>query len=154
MKLEINEELYRYTYAEEMLFDASKNKVIYKPVTYIFDAYSFSICRNDSDEAKAADDPIVFPAIAGIEAQRAYVKALNNRKLNNAFKNLDDDAFSKTFWHYFDDGRQRLGDYREFEEYFRIKKIIDWCEENSIPYYLSEDLKWVLDYKEPHIFLD
>lgn len=137
MKLEINRELYSYTFSSDV---------------YIFDPYSFAIYKKDSDESKSIDTPIIFPTVARIEAQKAYVNSLNNKKLYNKFKNLNDGEYSNRFWHYFDDGWQKLIDYERFEDYYRIKRIVDWCDENYIPYFINqkdEFIKRVLDYKNP-----
>lgn len=153
MILEINEDLYRYTWALEMIMDESRLKVIYKHVTYVFDVDSFIVCRKDSSEAEAVEKYIVFPAIERVDAQRAYVSSLNNKRLNNAFGNLDDNEFFDKFWNYFDDGGQKLRDFEMFEEYYRIKRIVEWCEENAIPYYLNkkdELIKRALDYGQKY----
>lgn len=149
MILEINRDLFDYTDAVEMIWDEPRLKVIYKQVTYIFDTDSFIVCRKDSPEAAAVENFIVFPAVERVDAQRAYVSLLNNRRLNNAFGNLDDKEFFDKFWNYFDDGGQKLHDFEMFEEYYRIKRIVQWCEENAIPYYLNkkdEFIKRALDY--------
>lgn len=149
MNLEINEKLYYYTFGEEGYLNEQMLRVLYRPITYIFDPDSFIICRKDAPEAESVENPIVFPAVSRIEAQRAYVGALNNKKLQNDFKNLDDDKFWNLFWGYFDDGAQKLRDYEMFEEKYRIKRIVDWCEENYIPYFINkkdEFIKEVLDY--------
>lgn len=139
MELEINHELYSCTFP---------------PNVYVFDPYSFTICKKDSDESKSIDSPIAFPSIERIEAQRAYVDSLNNKQLNIKFKNISDGEYSTKFWHYFDDGWLKLNDYERFEDYYRIKKIVDWCEENYIPYFINrkdEFIKRVLDYKTLHL---
>lgn len=143
MKLAINERLYSFTNAIEMYLDENEAyplgmKVIYKPVVYIFDWYSFSVCRKDSKEAESIENPIIFPAVTSLEAQKAYVKSLNNRRLNNIFNRLSDEEYSNVFWKYFDDGWQELGKYYKFEEKYRLNRIAEWCEENYIPYYFDK----------------
>lgn len=143
MKLAINERLYSFTNAIEMYLDENEAyplgmKVIYKPVVYIFDWYSFSVCRSDSEEAESIENPIIFPAVTSLEAQKAYVKSLNNRKLNNIFNRLSDEEYSNVFWKYFDDGWQELGKYYKFEEKYRLNRIAEWCDENYIPYYFDK----------------
>lgn len=149
MKLEVNEELYRCTFSEEGYWNERMTRVFYRTVTYIFDSDSFIICRKDAPEAEAVENPIVFPAVSRIEAQRAYIGALNNKKLQNDFKNLKDDEYWKLFWRYFDDGARKLQDYEIFEERYRIKRIVDWCEENYIPYFINKGdkfIKHIMDY--------
>lgn len=141
MKLKIDRALYQCTFAEEMLLDDTGYKVLYRPVAYIFDPYSFIVLRSDTEEAKAVENAVVFAAVSDVEAQRAFVASINDRRLVQAFRDLDDDAFSNKFWRYFDDGGQKLSDYRCFEEYYRIKRIADWCDENYIPYYLDRSDK-------------
>ena len=125
MNLEITEELYRYTFAE-------------KNGEYIFDTDSFIVCRADSDEAAAIKSPVVFPAISQIEEMKAYVKQLNNTKIQHAFHNLTDEEYKDVFWKYFDDGGNNLM-YVQFEKYFRITKIIEWCNDNGIPYFIKDE---------------
>lgn len=158
MKLEINERLYNCTDAMEMYLDVNESyplgmKVIYKPIVYIFDWYSFIVCRKDSEEAESIENPIIFPDVTPLEVQKAYVKSLNSRKLNNIFNRLSDEEYSKVFWEYFDDGWQNLIDYNMFERKYRLNRIAEWCEENYIPYYFNkkdEFIKRTLDYKINH----
>lgn len=143
MKLEINEKLYNCTNAIEMYLDENEAyplgmKVIYKPIVYIFDWYSFIVCRKDSEEAKSIENPVIFPAVTTLEVQKAYVKSLNSRKLNNTFNRLSDEEYSEVFWKYFDDGWQELGKFYVFERKYRLNRIAEWCEENYIPYYFNK----------------
>lgn len=150
MILEINEELYGFTFAEKSFLDLN-NKVIYEPVTYLFDLDTFVVCMSGTDETEAMERTIVFPAVTRAEAQKAYIKSLNNKKLNSIFYCLNDNDYWSTFWKYFDDGGEKLTTFNRFERYYRIKKIVDWCEENNIPYYINKKdqfIKCVLeDYK-------
>ena len=152
MILEINEELYMFTFAEQSYLDMNKNKVIYEPVTYIFDLDTFLVYPSENEEAKTVNRAIVFPSVTRAEAQKAYIKSLNNKKLNYIFKDLDDNDYWNTFWKYFDDGGEKLNDFNSFEEYYRMQTIIDWCEENNIPYWINKKdqfIKMVLEnYKQ------
>ena len=125
MILTINEELYRFTFAE-------------RPVTYIFDPDSYLICESGTDEAAAVENPILFPSATRAEAQKAYIKSLDNKRLNHIFKGLDDREYWDTFWKYFDDGGLKFHDFNLFEDRYRLNMIISWCEENNIPYYLDK----------------
>ena len=82
MILEINEELYMFTCAEQSYLDMNKNKVIYEPVTYIFDLDTFLVYPSETEEAKSVNRAIVFPSVTRAEAQKAYIKSLNNKKLD------------------------------------------------------------------------
>ena len=67
------------------------------------------------------------------------MKSLNNRKLNKIFSEItSDDRYSEVFWKYFDDGWHNLTDIYRLEKKYRINRIIEWCEENYIPYYLNK----------------
>ena len=148
MILEINEELYRFTFAEISYLDINKKKVIYEPVTYLFDLDTFLVCLSETEEAKTVNRSIVFPSVTRAEAQKAYIKFLNNKKLNSIFRDLDDNDYWNTFWKYFDDGGEKFSAFNRFEEYYRIQAIIDWCEENNIPYWINKKdqfIKWVLE---------
>ena len=47
------------------------------------------------------------------------------------------------FWGTVDDGGQILTDFRNFEVKYQLKKLTDWCEENSISYYVDKN-DWYL----------
>lgn len=153
MQLELTDILYGYTFAEERCLDVNEKyplgmKVLYKPLAYVFDPDSYIICRAGTDEAKAIEYPLVFPAVPHIEVMRAYVDQLNDRKLRFDFRELNDDDFQKLFWGCFDDGGEKLADVRKFEEYYRYSKIVEWCDENGIAYYIKdENIKKALAYK-------
>ncbi len=134
MNLEITEELCRYTFAD-------------KSDEYIFDPDSFIVCRVDSDEALSIECPVVFPAISQIEEMKAYVKQLNNTKIQHAFSHLTDEEYKEAFWKHFDDGGNNLMNVNQFEKYFRIKTIIAWCNDNGIPYFIKDEyIKKALTY--------
>lgn len=142
MVLEINEQLLGFTFAEQGFLDESKAyplgcKLIYEPVIYIFDPDSFAVCRKNSDEAEAVENPIMFPSVTRAEAQKAYISFLNDPKLSAVFNGLGDKEYWDTFWNYFDDGGEKFAEFNRFEKYYRIKSITDWCEINNIPYYIN-----------------
>ena len=113
-------------------------KVIYEPVTYIFDLDSFLVCEKGTAEADAVAEPIIFPSVTRLEAQKAYVKRLDNKQLDRIFSDLNDEEYRNTFWNYFDDGGEKLLAFERFEKRYRLRKITEWCDENNIPYYFDK----------------
>lgn len=97
MVLEINEEIYLYTFAGEEDFGSAKANQIYGKTTYLFDLDTFTVCESGTDEAMAAERTIVFPAVTRAQAQREYIKALDNKRMNHIFRNLD----GKAYWDMF-----------------------------------------------------
>lgn len=153
MQLEISEELYGYTFGTESILDLNRKypygvKFLNDPIVYIFDIDSFCIYRKDSNDADIIERPVVFPAISQIEIMKEYINRLNSAKIKQQFSNLNDKEFSEEFWNCFDDGSERLIDFRSFEEYYRYSRIIDWCNENNIAYFIKDkNIKKALDYK-------
>ena len=135
MVLEINEEIYLYTFAGEEDFGSAKTNP-YKKTTYLFDLDTFTVYKSGTDEARAAERTIVFPSVTRAQAQREYIKALDNKRLNHIFRNLD--------------GADKFNSFNMFEDRLRIQKIVEWCEENSIPYYINkkdEVIKEIMEYE-------
>lgn len=143
MILKINEELYWFTFAERKVFhrfnkNPAEGRVNYMPVTYVFDPDSYLICESGTDEAATVEAPIVFPSATREEAQKAYIKSLNDKKLDRIFKELNEKEYWDMFWRLFDDGGEKFHAFNMFEERYRLNKIISWCDENNIPYYLDK----------------
>ena len=147
MVLKINKDLYEFTFAERIIFNRFKKPaegmVIYEPVTYIFDPNSYLICESGTDEASAVEDPIIFPSATRAEAQKAYIKSLNDKKIDRIFKDLDEKEYWDMFWKLFDDGGEKFYAFNMFEARYRLKKIISWCDENNIPYYVDKKDKFI-----------
>lgn len=148
MVLEINEEIFLYTFAGEEDFSSAKANQIYGKTTYLFDLDTFTVCESGTDEARAAERTIVFPSLTRAQAQREYIKALDNKRLNHIFKNLDGKAYWDMFWKYFDDGADKFNAFNMFEDRLRIQKIVEWCDENNIPYYINKKDEVIRDIME------
>lgn len=143
MILKINEELCSFTFAGKGILHENNKypfgyKFVNEPAAYFFDPDSGIVCESGTDDAEAIDDPIVFPSVTRIEVQKEYIKSLDDKKLNDIFKGLDDKEYWDTFWQYFDDGGEKFTAFGIFEKRYRINKIIKWCEENNIPYYVDK----------------
>ena len=78
MVLEINEEIYLYTFAGEDNFGSEKANRGKERTTYLFDLDTFTVCESGTDEARAAERTIAFPSLTRAQAQREYIKALDN----------------------------------------------------------------------------
>ncbi len=143
-QLEITRELYSFTFPYEPYLNSKsgynlKMRVEYREIYYLFDPYSYIICRSDSDDAEYIEDAIRFPAIPQIEVMKAYVGQLNNRQLQKTFEMLNEQEYMGMFWNCFDDGFYTLNDVGDFERYYRYARIIEWCEHNHISYYIKDE---------------
>lgn len=153
MVLKIDSTIYGYANNLRGFLDINEKyplgqKVIYKPITFIFDPFSYLICEKGTEEADSVIEPIIFPSVTRLEAQKAYIKSLDNKKLNRIFDGLDDKEYWYTFWDYFDDDGDKLFSFEKFERLYTLKKITDWCDENNIPYYIDKKddfIRWILE---------
>ncbi|HBH94696.1 MAG TPA: hypothetical protein DDX91_03035 [Ruminococcaceae bacterium] len=150
MKFEINETAYRFTYGEQHRLDKGGSKYSrFICEVYIFDPDTFLVCSKRSYSSKAMGSPLLYPFASGLDVQKAYIKFFKDKKLESEFSRLDDNAYWNTFWKRFDDGGQKLADYNKFEDFYRIKMIVDWCENNSIPYFVNkkdEFIRYTMEY--------
>ena len=106
---------------------------------FLFDPYTYLIVDKDSDEAELIEDPIPFPFTGKNEAEKAYTKTFG-KKLAQFFDSIKDEKeFTNWFWGTVDDGGEKLTDFRIFEDKNKLKKITDWCDENSIPYFVDKN---------------
>ena len=88
MQLEITRELLQYTYDYTAKLDVNEKypldmKVIYEPTAYLFDAETFLICDNGSDESDYLGDTIPFPIVNQHEAMHAFVDSINNKRITD-----------------------------------------------------------------------
>ena len=148
MVLEINEEIYLYTFAGEDNFGSEKANRGKERTTYLIDLDTFTVCESGTDEARVAERTIAFPSLTRAQAQREYIKALDNKHLNHIFRNLDGKEYWNTFWKYFDDGADKFNAFNIFEDRLRIQKIVEWCDENCIPYYINKKDEVIKDIME------
>ncbi len=103
-----------------------------------FDHYTFLIVDKKSDEAEFIETPIPFPFTEKNETAKAYTKTFR-KELRQFFDGIkDENEFMNWFWGTVDDGGQNLTNFRIFEDKYHLKKITDWCDENSIPYYVDK----------------
>ena len=103
-----------------------------------FDHYTYLIVDKESDEAEFIETPIPFPFTEKNETAKAYTKTFG-KELRQFFDGIkDENEFMNWFWGTVDDGGQNLTNFRIFEDKYHLKKITDWCDENSIPYYVDK----------------
>ena len=125
MILKIDYEVFKLVRAESEQF-------LFEPNTYL-------IVDKDSDEAEFIEEPIPFPFIEKNEAEKAYTKTFG-KSTRQFFESITDEKdFMNWFWGTVDDGGENLMGFRIFEDKYHLKKITDWCEENSIPYYVDKN---------------
>ena len=106
---------------------------------FLFDPYTYLIVDKDSDEAEFIEEPISFPFTEKNETAKAYTGTFGKR-LRQFFDGIKDEKeFMNRFWGTVDDGGERLTDFRIFEDKYHLKKITDWCDENSISYYVDKN---------------
>lgn len=149
MKFEINETAYRFTYGEQHRLNKDSKYSRFICEAYIFAPDTFLVCSKRSYSAKAMGSPLLYPFASRLDVQKAYIKFLKDKKLESEFSRLDDNDYWNTFWKRFDDGGQKLADYNKFEDFYRIKMIVDWCENNSIPYFINkkdEFIRYTMEY--------
>lgn len=82
---------------------------------------------------------IPYFAVNNEEVIRAYVDVLDNKKLMAAMKKIDDKDYVESFWKYFNAFPQLAHDWEYFESDYLLKKAIDWCDENGIPYSVPKE---------------
>lgn len=68
------------------------------------------------------------------EVIRAYVEVLDNVKLKNAMKKMNDENYVESFWKYFNEYPELEENWRYFEDNYILSKAIEWCEKNGIVY--------------------
>lgn len=105
---------------------------------YLFDPFTYQIFPKDSVDSDNYADFLEYPLISRKESMHAFVESLNNKKLNKTFANLSDDDFADLFWGTFDDGGLWLTKFEKFQNKYTLVKLTEWCDNNSIPYYIDK----------------
>lgn len=77
---------------------------------------------------------IPFITITNEEVIRAYIKSLNNPKVQAKFDGLSSYDCVEIFWKYFNAYSDISAGFDEFESNYTIKRVTEWCEENAIQY--------------------
>lgn len=104
----------------------------------LFDPYSYQVFPENSVDRSENPELIVFPMVTRIMSMRAYVEELSNSKIKKSFVGLTDEEFWNLFWETFDDGGEILCGFERFEYNHALRMITEWCDENSIPYYIDK----------------
>jgi hypothetical protein len=106
---------------------------------FLFDPNTYLIVDKDSDEAEFIEAPIPFPFTEKNETAKAYTKTFDKKTAQFFDSIKDEKEFMNWFWGTVDDGGEKLTHFRIFEDKYHLKKITDWCDENSIPYYVDKN---------------
>lgn len=77
---------------------------------------------------------IPFLTISNEEVIRAYIKSLNNKKVEAVFEHLSTYDCVETFWKYFNAYKDISNGFDSFESKYVMNKVISWCEENAVEY--------------------
>lgn len=97
---------------------------------YFFDYDSYEIILKENATEGTFLIPLVH--VSQVEVMKAFISNLNDRTINNAFKNLSDKEIWNKFWNYFDDDGIKSWRWKEFEDGYLRKMIGEWCDENGI----------------------
>ncbi|HIY34093.1 MAG TPA: hypothetical protein IAA24_03110 [Candidatus Eubacterium faecigallinarum] len=81
---------------------------------------------------------IPFITISNEEVIRAYIKSLNNPKVESKFDNLSSYDCVEMFWKYFNAYKDISAGFDAFESKYVMDKVTGWCEENGINYKIAE----------------
>lgn len=77
---------------------------------------------------------IPFLTISNEEVIRAYIKSLNNSKVQSKFDGLSSYDCVETFWKYFNAYENISSGFDSFEDEYVMKRVTDWCEDNGVNY--------------------
>lgn len=120
MVLKIDADIVRKAYAPE-------GEILFDPYTYEFHRKS---------ETGLPEFLLAFPSVPTTDAQRAYINALNNRRLREHFSRLSNSECSAEFWNLYEND-SCLPCFEDFEQNYQLEKIKIWCEEHQIAYYID-----------------
>lgn len=113
-------------------------------VKSLFDPYSYQIFLEDHVDRDENPDYIEFPIVTRMMSMKAYVDNLSNKQMRSSFAGCTDKEFWDLFWDTFDDGGEILCDFERFEYNYTLKIIMEWCDENNIPYYINKSDSFLL----------
>lgn len=108
---------------------------------YVFDLDTYLICEKYSNSEDFLTNPISFPKVDYIEAMNAYVKSMNSKKIESMFSGLSEEECKDWFWMQHYDSIENSDEDRYFITRFMLRTITEWCEENSIAYYVDRNDK-------------
>ena len=100
---------------------------------YFFDYDSYEIRSKDElVEGNSYVIPLVH--IPEVVVMKEFIVSLNDRRIIKEFRSLSPKETWSRFWIYFDDDGILSSRWGKFDEDYRKKLIIDWCENNGISY--------------------
>ena len=125
MKLKLSEEKLRYAWGSATEYWFSRTD---------YNVYKFNELPTD-DEAKLVELGFIpFVTISNEEVIRAYIKSLNNPKVESKFDGLSSYDCVETFWKYFNAYKDISSGFDAFEAKYVRKKVTSWCDEYNIEY--------------------
>ena len=78
---------------------------------------------------------IPYFRVSHIELAKAYINAVGSHKLKAKLDAVSDDKeYIEAFWKYYNAYPHLSEGYEEFQNNYLLKKAIDWCDDNRIPF--------------------
>ena len=106
---------------------------------YFFDYDSYEIRSKDElVEGNSYVIPLVH--IPEVVVMKEFIVSLNDRRIIKEFRFLSPKETWSRFWIYFDDDGILSSRWGKFDEDYRKKLIIDWCENNGISYRMELEI--------------
>ena len=88
----------------------------------------------DRDEFFGSHEIIPYFNVKRYELAKEYVLSLNNKKLTEKFKNLEDKDIVEYFWKCFNVYPALFENFEEYQNKFILDKAESWCKEHNINY--------------------
>ena len=127
MQLKLSQENLRYAWG-------STTEYWFCRTDYTIHSYADLPCE---DYAKLLElGYIPFITISNEEVIRAYIKSLNNPKVEATFDGLSSYDCVEKFWKYFNAYKDISSGFDDFEQRYVMDKVVSWCEENGVNYKL------------------
>ncbi|MCM1115585.1 MAG: hypothetical protein NC397_08835 [Clostridium sp.] len=127
MKLALNEENLRYAWGSSTEYWFSRTD---------YSIYKISDLPTDDCTKLIELGFIPFITISNEEVIRAYIKSLNNPKVEAKFDGLSTYDCVEVFWKYFNAYKDISAGFDGFESRYVMDKVTGWCDENGIEYKL------------------
>lgn len=81
---------------------------------------------------------IPFISVSNEEIMREFIRLKASAKLNGILNKMNSDDFIESFWKYHKIYPELNDGLSEFSDEYLLKKLCNWCEENSINYRIEK----------------
>lgn len=99
---------------------------------YFFDYSTYNLWS--IEELSSTEGLVPFISMKEVDVMREFILSLNDARLAKKFTTLSDEELFELFWKYFDDDGVKSSRWSDFDDEYRMKKLVEWCEENGIGY--------------------